>query len=125
MVAIIIITIASQFGQGVMSEVVQNRIDCPDWVYTCLPRNTRGPYVAYKDCSKVGDPLWLKRGENWIRTTIADCPHPQDGTEKWMRENRIDIELSWELADKLNTIGRGLQVMYSLSDPTKGMRLEP
>lgn len=94
--------IASQYASGVMNQVIHNR-QAMHQLPAVLP-DVRG-YVAVIDCGRIGEVLQVN-GEPML---AVDCTN-DSRTIAWMQNNNILIEMDFDTAKRLGTIGRGYPV---------------
>jgi hypothetical protein len=118
-IAIIILTIASQYSPMTMQRVANYRSS-----QGLHLRSTN--YIAVKSCDAIGEVWWLENPRNgvWEAHQVVDCAMPGDGTIEWMDRWGIDLEISHATAVRWDTVGRGIKIRYSKSEP-RGMMLEP
>jgi hypothetical protein len=93
----ILVCLASQYGPGVMEEVIENRQAGRAWASLSTPLPATHGAVAVTDCANLGDILWLRPidSPSWESFLVADCARPNsvDGTQVWMQANRILAEI--------------------------------
>ena len=110
--------LASQYGPGVMEEVIFNRQNGHAWVGLPDPLPLADGYIAARDCDQLGRIWSLKRhgiNESWGRFLVVDCAGPQlrhDGLTggEWMEANNVMVEISHEQALRWGCVGRGIAI---------------
>lgn len=126
-IIIVLLALASQMKPGTAEMVIHNRQIGNAWVGLPKSLPVVDGYVAMCDCSLVGDFVWIQNPINqiWERHLIIDCCYPGDGTKEWMEENNIFCELDYDTTVRWNTVGRGIELQWTMTNPTRGVRLEP
>jgi hypothetical protein len=102
---------ASAYAPGVFREVVYYRLEHGLWRHIPPSRWIYADgYAATNDCSQVGQmATLLDPAGNEYDVLIADCAG-RDST-RWMSENRIVVELDWDLWTALTAAhGKPLEV---------------
>jgi len=108
--AMVISGIASQYSPGTMERVAKVREGQGyevDWTVE---------HVAVVDCNEVGEFRQVRYRNNdgqwepWQQVQVIDCAMPGDGTEEWMEENEILLEMGYEEARGLGMVGRGVDM---------------
>jgi hypothetical protein len=97
--------VASQYGPGIMTNVVEYR---REWHQ--LPPLPAVGYIAVDDCSRIGERVWVKHGDDVEPMVVADCAG-DDATRRWMRDNNILMEVDYETALRWDAVGRGEPVV--------------
>ena len=119
---------ASQYSPHVMSEVVRNRTSGEEGIVQ-LMSDPLYPPLAVADCGRLGQVVRVRyEGHPWEMATVVDCARPGDGTAEWMDRNDILLEMGYQRAAELGTVGRGIRVemrwleerTVSLDEPLPG-----
>lgn len=121
METIIAFALISQYSQGMMELVIENRQNGNAWVSlpNVLPK-TDG-FIAVQDCSELENIWWVENPQTkvWESMLIVDCARPEgtDGASEWMAENNIAMEVDYETARRWETIGSLISARWSESFP--------
>ena len=123
---LLFVALTSQYSPGTMEQVIENRQNGNAWV--SLPKSlpkTDG-YLAVMDCGTLGD-IWYAQNPivgNWEKFVVVDCVMPAgtDGAIEWMERHRIFGEVDHETAERWDTVGRGINVVWANHNP--GMSIE-
>ena len=109
---------ASHYSEHVMSEVVHNRTGGGHHIQLDLPPLYHP--IAVANCGRLGEHVRLRYdGGPWEMATVVDCANPLDGTAEWMEQNRVLLEMSYQRAVELDTVGRAVPVdvvQWGISD---------
>lgn len=114
---------ASQYAPGVMDSVIRTRqagltgADMPE----DLP-DVDG-FVAMERCDRINDIIYIRpEGQDeWETFMVADCSGHAE-TTRWMRRNRILVEVDAETARRWDTVGRlkAIEVLIPRDRPGHG-----
>lgn len=113
LISLTIITgIASQYAPGVMEQVISTRQ--AGLARATLPAGLPpvAGYVAVIDCSRIGEVVWLRPvGETgWEPFLVTDCANPADGSDVWMTQNGILVEVDYNTAVRWSTVSHGIAI---------------
>lgn len=120
----ILTTRVSQYGEGIMRQVLQTRIDCPAWLYGMCIDEASVPkdweiLLAAVSCDEIGNVYWFKNPVNgfWEKGFVVDCASPYllrpDGqtAEEWMDAWGIGFEVDYDTAKRWQ-LGKSIPVVY-------------
>ena len=99
---------ASHYAEKFMEGVIQQR---QEWGQ--LPEDLSGwaDGVAVLDCSLIGETIYIYH-DVWKSYIVADCARRDngDGTQTWMIDNNILVEVGYKTCSKWGTCGGGTKV---------------
>ena len=115
---IIYFSIISQYSEGMMLQVIENRQSGNAWVSLpeVLPR-TDG-YIAVLDCAELENVWWVENPDGvWESMLIVDCARKNDGTPEWFLENNVAMEVDYQTAERWGTVGKLVKARWAKSCP--------
>ena len=93
--------VATFYAPNVMDRVVKNRIS-----WGQLPEDIVGPFVAVRDCDKIGRKAWIRweaRGTLEGPFIVADCANPADWS--YLSRIRFAVDVEWSIAERHEMLG--------------------
>lgn len=95
----------SRYDRAPTDDTLQYRIDMeqidPNW------RAWYDGLIAVADCDSIGEEMWAKLDDRWMRLLIFDCAGHKE-TVEWMRDGNIAGELGYYTAESIGFTHRGV-----------------
>jgi len=118
---------ASQYAEGVMDRVIENRIA---WEQIPKDLDKYAGFIAVRDCSNVGEEYYLyhpalSRPVLVLATDCASKSDRQSDTDlrsgyEWMLDGNILVEMDYDLAERLGTVGEMTWIYLREVENTNG-----
>ena len=123
---IIYLSIISQYREGMMERVIENRQSGNAWVMLPLELPKTDGWIAVRDCDRLEDIWWVENPVTmeWESMLIVDCARPPetDGAVEWMLENNVAMEVDYQTAERWGAIGKLTKARWSESYPGRERR---